>query len=138
MINRLLVAALTIALSWLIAPAADAQTPLMVSVTYWKRSSCEPIHLAQTAPVTAGMLQIRDNTGAAVRMTLGPKPVSINGAILPLTATLLLQTPRVKVVSGAGRSGRSGDRFGPSRSSGGNRDLLDVSQGTIATATSMS
>ena len=100
----LLIAAHVLVLSSVITPVADAQTPLMVSVTYWQRSCHAPAALAQTAPVTAGMLQIRDRTGAAVTVTLGPKPIPLTGAIFPLTATLLLETPRVKVVSGASSS----------------------------------
>jgi hypothetical protein len=105
MINRLVVVAPVLVLSSVITGGVDAQAPLMVSVTYWKRSSCgEPAAAAKAAPVTAGTLRIQDGTGATVTVPLGPTPVPITIAAQPLTATLLLETPRVKLVSGASSS----------------------------------
>lgn len=102
-----LLAATVVALASSIAPwAAVAQPAVRVAVTYAERPCGMPAQLAQSAPVTAGTLEVRRGAGAPVPVTLGAAPassVALPGSGL-LAATLILATPRVKVVSGAAGS----------------------------------
>lgn len=103
-INPLL-AATVVALASIAPSAAVAQTTIRVAATYWERPCGMPGQLAKSAPVTAGKLEVRRGAGAPVTVMLGAAPASValTGSGFP-TARLILETPRVKVVSGVASS----------------------------------
>jgi len=100
-----LLAATVVALASIAPSVAVAQTTIRVAATYWKRPCGMPGQLAESAPVTAGKLEVRRGSGAPVTVMLGAAPASValTGSGFP-TARLILETPRVKVVSGAASS----------------------------------
>ena len=88
-----------------VAPAATA--PFDVQVLYWRRScGVSPVTGTVPVPVTAGKLLLSRNgrTPSPVTLTTATAQVTIAGTG-PVQATLLLETPRVKVVEGASNAG---------------------------------
>jgi hypothetical protein len=77
--------------------------PVQVRVLYQARECLSSPQMGTLAPVTAGKMMLRRGSEAPVLVTLDDKPVTVTvdgeGA---LTATLLLETPRVKVVTTPG------------------------------------
>jgi hypothetical protein len=97
---RTLLAATVVALASIAPSAAVAQATIRVAATYWERPCGMPALMATSARVTAGTLEVRRGAGAPVTVMLGTDPVSVPvpGSGL-LTARLILETPRIKVVS---------------------------------------
>ena len=86
----------------LLANAASADTPILVRVVYLKRP-CESSPDTAFAPVTAGTIVLHRATAPSISATLSsspPTPVMLNGQG-PLFASMVLETPRIKLVEGA-------------------------------------
>ncbi len=77
--------------------------PLRLQVYYQSRPCAASSQLMALTPVTAGTLMLHRGNDAPILVTLSDTPtqVSIDGSG-PLHATLMLETPRIKVVQAPG------------------------------------
>lgn len=103
MIQRLVGGSIALAVSATLASLAHAQTSpqtsVNVDVRYWKRPCGMPAALAESARVTAGTLRVQDGTGRTTSIALGAAPAPLTLSVAdPWTATLLLETPRIRMV----------------------------------------
>jgi hypothetical protein len=101
--SRAFGSAIAVALVGLAAGAYAA--PIRVQVYYQSRPCQSSSQLMVLTPVTAGTVMLRRGNDAPVLVTLGETPatVSLEGTG-SLNATLVLETPRIKVVQAPGGS----------------------------------
>jgi hypothetical protein len=86
----------------LVANVASAGAPILVRVVYLKRP-CEMSPDTAFAPITAGTIVLHRATATSISATLSTSPtaaVTLNGQG-PIFASLVLETPRIKLVEGA-------------------------------------
>ena len=83
---------------------AVAQTTIKVAATYWKPpcGMSSEMSVSQATPITVGRLEIQQGAGTPVTVMLGsaPQSVTLSGSGT-LSARLILETARVRLISGA-------------------------------------